>query len=172
MKGRQNIMKKTLSIVLAVMMLFALMIPSFASIYNPEDPDAGLVTDNEAIIKTSETRTDGTDGRSWSVTYPAETTFAWNTLVDDAKITYTAKAHLAYNETLTVKVAPSAESKMVHEADAKYALAYTLANAEDTVIGPVGETSKTFNVDIPQAQWDAAPVGAYSDTLTFIATVA
>lgn len=161
-------MKKTLSIVLAVMMLFALMIPAFAedaTAGNPDNPAGG-----ESIILTSDKKTDGTDGRTWKVTYPAQTEIAWGT--PSTEIKYTAEAHLAYNEKLTVNVAASEASKMVHEADAQYFLVYTLANAEDTVIGPVAAAEKKFNVNIADDQWNAAPVGAYRDTLTFTATVA
>lgn len=153
-------MKKVLSIVMACLMLAVLMVPAFAV----TDTTGG---DSEIITKT--TKDDGTDGRSWEVTYPASTEIAWNALATE--ISYSAKAHLAYGEKLTVAVAASDSSKMVLAADDTCAIAYALT-AEDLVIGPVAEGENTFTVDIAQAEWDAAPVGAYSDLLTFTATVA
>ncbi len=166
-------MKKTISIMLAVIMIFTLAMPSFAAL------DKDNTSGNSEII-TNDVKADGTSGASWEVEYPASTTLDWETLVadDGAKIEYTSKAHLYYNQTLTVNVAPSATSKMVHKDDNAYSLAYTLKAEDgtsalaDTVLGPVGEATTTFRVDVPLSEWNAAPVGTYSDLLTFTATVA
>ena len=85
---------------------------------------------------------------------------------------------MAYGNKLTVSVS-SAKSKMTIAGNDKYGLAYTLkddaagsAPLADLVLNEIDSAEKTVYVDIPQAQWDAAPVGQYSDTLTFTANVA
>lgn len=167
-------MKKALSFVLVLAMLLALAVPAFADTLPAAD---GAQTGKSEIL-TSETKSDGTSGASFEVEYPASTTFDWNALVADAKVTYTAKTHLAVGDTLTVSVT-SETSKMTLADNDEYGLAYTLkddaegtAALADLTLGAIAEAEKTVYVDIPQAQWDAAPVGQYSDMLTFTATVA
>ncbi len=165
-------MRKTLALVLAVAMLLSLAVPAFAETLT------GSKTTGSSEILTSETKSDGTSAVSFEVEYPASTTFKWGDTVADAKVTYSAKTHLAVGQTLTVKVT-SAKSKMTLADNESYGLEYTLkddaagsAPLADLTIKEIGSAEKTVYVDIPQAQWDAAPVGQYSDTLTFEASVA
>lgn len=164
-------MKKIISIAVALLMMVLVVVPAFA-----ETLDANTTSGNSTIL-TKDTKEDGTDGAYFEVTYPASTPFDWNALVGSANVAYSAKTHLKYGQTLTVSVS-SENYKMTLQDDAAYALAYTLKDdAEGTaaltnlVLGAVATGDKTVFVDIPQDQWDAAPVGIYSDILTFTATV-
>lgn len=167
-------MKKALSIVLTLAMVLALAVPVFAATLS----GAGGAQTGTSEILTKDTKADGTDGASFEVTYPASTQFDWNALVGAANVDYSAKTHLNYGETLTVSVS-SEKNKMTLADNDAYALEYTLkddaegtAALADLVLGAVATGAKTVYVDIPQEQWDAAPVGTYSDILTFTAVVA
>ena len=169
-------MKKILSLVLAMVMVLSLAVLAFAE--DKTLPDAEGYTTGQSQILTSETTSEGKSAVSFEVKYPAQTTFDWNALVADAQVKYSAKTHLAYGNKLTVSVS-SAKSKMTIAGNDKYGLAYTLkddaagsAPLADLVLNEIDSAEKTVYVDIPQAQWDAAPVGQYSDTLTFTANVA
>ncbi len=168
-------MKKTLALVLALAMVLSLAVPAFAE--DKKLPDAAGATKGTSEILTSETKSDGTSAASFEVNYPAKTTFNWGDTVADAKITYTAKTHLSVGSKLTVSVT-SEKSKMTLADNADYGLEYTLkddaagsAPLADLTLNEIASAEKTVYVDIPQAQWDAAPVGQYSDILTFEATV-
>ncbi|MCH5190672.1 MAG: hypothetical protein J1F23_00765 [Oscillospiraceae bacterium] len=168
-------MKKVISIAVALLMVVLAVVPAFAAEGDPT-LDA-KTTSGESTILTKETTADGEDGATFTVTYPASTEFDWNALVGKANVDYSATTHLKFGHTLTVNVA-SDTNKMVLADDAQYALEYTLKDdaagttaLQDLVLGAVAEGAKTVYVDIPQAQWDAAPVGTYSDILTFTATV-
>lgn len=166
-------MKKMISLVVAMLMLVTMALPAFAVTLN-----SGATAGTHDVI-TTDTKANGDSGVYWEVTYDAQTTLPWETLVNDnaALVEYSAETHLRYNEQLKVTVAPSVESKMVHSDDAKYTLAYTLKAAngadavESTVLGCVDAKTGSFRVDIPLSEWNSAPAGEYKDVLTFTAVV-
>lgn len=171
-------MKKTLALVLALAMVLSLAVPAFAENTTLKGPTETNPVTGTSEILTSETKSDGTSAAGFEVNYPAKTTFNWGDTVADAKITYTAKTHLSVGSKLTVSVT-SEKSKMTLADNADYGLEYTLkddaagsAPLADLTLNEIASAEKTVYVDIPQAQWDAAPVGQYSDILTFTANVA
>ena len=161
-------MKKILSIVLALTMMFAVCVPAFAADLSAKDSDA-----SDVIISTKTTKEDGSDGDWYIVTIPADTVIAWGAEATELK--YSAETHLLYGKTLDVDVT-SADYIMSYapEAGVTLDLAFSLAGDTDvnfaTVTYPAVE--KSVVVNITENDWNNAVVAEYADTLTFTATIA
>lgn len=154
-------MKKVISVLMAVAMLAALMVPAFALDQNTPEGDV--------LVKTSTTKEDGSDARTYTVTIPADTTIAWG-----AKSTalegFTAEAHLNYGEKLYVSVAGNDKMTYSPEDGVNFDLPYTLEGdtayeSTGAVVFPAAKLA--LSVNIAEDAWNTAVVGEYSDTLTF-----
>lgn len=158
-------MKKVISMLMTVAMLAALMVPAFALDQNTPKGDT--------IVKTSTTMEGGQDARRYTVTIPADTVITWG--AEKTELTgYTAEAHLAYGEKLSVTV--SGNGNMVYEPEAGTTLALPYTLEGDTAYesaGPVVYPVATLalSVNITADDWNAAVVGEYQDTLTFTAAI-
>ena len=158
-------MKKVVSVLMTVAMLAALMVPAFALDQNTPKGDT--------IVKTGTTMEDGKDARRYAVTIPADTTITWGAEKTDLT-GYTAEAHLAYGEKLSVTVAGSGKMTYSPEAGVTLELPYTLeGNTAYVSAGPVvyPVANLALSVNITADDWNAAVVGEYQDTLTFIAEI-
>lgn len=158
-------MKKVISMLMTVAMLAALMVPAFALDQNTPKGDV--------IVKTDTEMADGQDARRYTVTIPADTVIAWGAEKTDLT-GYTAEAHLAYGEKLSVTV--SGNGNMVYEPEAGTTLALPYTLEGDTAYesaGPVVYPVATLalSVNITADDWNAAVVGEYQDTLTFTAAI-
>ena len=93
-------MKKIVSILLAVMMIAAIAVPSFAATITKEsDPKTADVQ-----VKTKTTDKENNDPENYTVTIPAEITVAWNdTAAQDAS--YTVDSQLKLGAKLKVSAA-------------------------------------------------------------------
>lgn len=158
-------MKKVISVLMTVAMLAALMVPAFALDQNTPSGDT--------IVKTSTTMEDGKDARRYTVTIPADTVIAWGAEKTDLT-GYTAEAHLAYGEKLSVTVSGSGNMTYSPEENVTLTLPYTLEGDTDYLSStPVvaADTPLTLSVNIAADEWDKAVVGEYQDTLTFTAAI-
>lgn len=158
-------MKKVVSVLMAVAMLAALMVPAFALDQNTPSGDT--------IVKTSTTMEGGQDARRYTVTIPADTVIAWGAEKTDLT-GYTAEAHLAYGEKLSVTVAGSGNMTYSPEAGVTLELPYTLDGdtaykSTGAVVYPVANLA--LSVNIAADDWNQAVVGEYQDTLTFTAAI-
>ena len=155
-------MKKVISVLMAVAMLAALMVPAFAL---DKTLDENTKSDT-AEVKTNYDNLKATGGY-YTVTYPAETTIAWGTV--DTTIKYNVSTQLIPTATLTVTVAQdNAAMKSADETELPYTLS---GDTEVTGIAPFVSEEKLLNINITDANWKSVPVDDYSDTLTFTATV-
>lgn len=161
-------MKKVLSVLLAVVMLFAVCVPAFAADL------AANGASGDVIVKTKTTKIDEggneVDARSFTVTIPADTEIDWGTLATD--LVYTVESHLGDMEFVNVTV--NGNDKMVYEASKTYELPYTLTGAtaftaDSPVMYPAAD--QTITVNVAELDWNTAVVGAYADTLTFTAAI-
>lgn len=166
-------MKKALSVLVALTMLAALCIPTFA---------ADIVADGtgDTIIKTSTLKdTDGdgvgdTDAEGFKVTIPADTVIPWGTAATD--VSYTVEAHLARGKAVSVAVSGSGTMKT---ADGVYEIPYALDGttsfvaANPWVYDTANDTGVTqpLTVQIAADDWNTAVVEAYQDTLTYTVSV-
>lgn len=155
-------MKKVISVLMAVAMLAALMVPAFAL----TEADGNPASDT-AEVKTNYDNLEATGGY-YTVTYPAETTIAWGTV--DTTIKYNVSTQLIPTATLTVTVAQdNAAMKSADETELPYTLS---GDTEVTGIAPFVSEEKSLNINITDANWKSVPVDDYSDTLTFTASIA
>lgn len=154
-------MKKVISVLLAVMMLAALMVPAFALTEADGNPASGT-----ADVKTNYDNLEATGGY-YTVTYPAEINVAWGT--EDTTANYTVETQLVPTATLNVTVAQN--NAAMKNADSKE-LTYTLSGDTNvTGIGAFVTEEKALNIHVATADWQSVPVDAYSDTLTFTAEI-
>ena len=154
-------MKKVISVLMAVAMLAALMVPAFAL----TEADGNPASDT-AEVKTNYDNLEATGGY-YTVTYPAETKIAWGTV--DTTIKYNVSTQLIPTATLTVTVAQdNAAMKSADETELPYTLS---GDTEVTGIAPFVSEEKSLNINITDANWKSVPVDDYSDTLTFEATI-
>ena len=155
-------MKKVISVLMAITMLAALMVPAFAL---DKTLDENTKSDT-AEVKTNYDNLEATGGY-YTVTFPAETTIAWGTV--DTTIKYNVSTQLIPTATLTVTVAQdNAAMKSADETELPYTLS---GDTEVTGIAPFVSEEKSLNINITDANWKSVPVDDYSDTLTFTASI-
>ncbi len=155
-------MKKVISVLMAITMLAAFMVPAFAV---DKTLDENTKSDT-AEVKTNYDNLEATGGY-YTVTFPAETTIAWGTV--DTTIKYTVSTQLIPTATLTVTVAQdNAAMKSADETELPYTLS---GDTEVTGIAPFVSEEKSLNINITDANWKSVPVDDYSDTLTFTASI-
>lgn len=118
-------MKKIVSILLAVMMIAAIAVPSFAAtITNESDPKTADVQ-----VMTKTTDKENNDPENYTVTIPAEITVAWNdTTAQDAS--YTVDSQLKLGAKLKVSAAAENAGKMTNAAATDKFLTFTVAGGE------------------------------------------
>ena len=117
-------MKKIVSILLAVMMIAAIAVPSFAATITKEsDPKTADVQ-----VKTKTTDKENNDPENYTVTIPAEIAVPWGE--KDAKVAhYTVNSQLKLGAKLKVSAAAENEGKMTNAATDKF-LTFTVAGGE------------------------------------------
>ncbi len=155
-------MKKIIAIAMALVMMMAVTIPAFAAEIKKDDAEQF----GKATVATTTTDTDAT----YTVTYPASFTFAWDD-VTTQNANYSVTSQLPIGATLKVSVAADNGGVMTSDVATGYSLTYTLA-------GGTGE--KTFNeinngvgpdtditIGIAQEQYDQAVPAVYQGTVTY-----
>lgn len=117
-------MKKIVSILLAVMMIAAIAVPSFAATITKEsDPKTADVQ-----VKTKTTDKENNDPENYTVTIPAEIAVPWGEKeAKDAH--YTVNSQLKLGAKLKVSAAAENEGKMTNAATDKF-LTFTVAGGE------------------------------------------
>ena len=137
-------MKKIVSILLAVMMIAAIAVPSFAATITKEsDPKTADVQ-----VKTKTTDKENNDPENYTVTIPAEITVAWNdTTAQDAS--YTVDSQLKLGAKLKVSAAANDAGKMTNAAATDKFLTFTVAGgdvAEYTELNNAVKSSTTVTI--------------------------
>lgn len=155
-------MKKIVSILLAVMMIAAIAVPSFAvdpiTITEKSDPKHA-----EVQVKTMITDKDNNDPENYTVTIPAEITVAWNdTAAQDAS--YTVDSQLKLGAKLKVSATANDAGKMTNAATDKF-LTFTVAGgdaAEYSELNTAVKSSTTVTI----ADFNA-PIAEYVGHMTY-----
>lgn len=157
-------MKKVISIVLALVMMMAVMVPAFAT---KEINHNSVPQSNTATVQTDTSAITG-DG-TYSVTYPATMNILWEkTEATDFK--YTVNSQLKAGKLINVKITGEENKYEMVNADGDV-IAYTLSGAVDgTTVDPVAENAE-FTYSIKVDNWNGVPIDAYTDTLTFTVSV-
>lgn len=156
-------MKKIVSVLLAVMMLFAVTVPAFAGEITEESSPASGSTP----VKTNYDDLEASGGY-YTVTYPAVIDVKWG--AEQTAETYDVETQLIPGATLNVTVA-SVNSAMKN-AGGTQQLPYTVTgdtNAEG--IAAFASETKTIQINVTAADWENVPIEEYTDNLTFEAEV-
>ena len=153
-------MKKIVSILLAVMMIAAIAVPSFAATITKEsDPKTADVQ-----VKTKTTDKENNDPENYTVTIPAEITVAWNdTAAQDAS--YTVDSQLKLGAKLKVSAAAENAGKMTNAAATDKFLTFTVAGGdavEYTELNTAVKSSTTVTI----ADFNA-PITEYVGHMTY-----
>lgn len=153
-------MKKIVSILLAVMMIAAIAVPSFAAtITEKSDPKTA-----EVQVMTKTTDKDNNDPENYTVTIPAEITVAWNdTTAQDAS--YTVDSQLKLGAKLKVSAAANDAGKMTNAAATDKFLTFTVAGgdvAEYSELNTAVKSSTTVTI----ADFNA-PIAEYVGHMTY-----
>lgn len=164
-------MKKAISLVLTVVMLFAVCVPAFAATVLDKSTPSGQVT-----VETDTHKKDGSDAADYCLTIPADTKIPWGEEKTD--VSYTIESHLMRNKAVSVKVTTSDDTDKgtmktdAAKGDIQY-LPYTLdgAGVNYSANHPVvfEAEKQEVNVLISRADWNKAIVESYSDILTYTA---
>ncbi len=152
-------MKKIVSILLAVMMVAAIAVPSFAAtITKDSDPKTADVQ-----VKTKTTDKDDQDPETYTVTIPAEIVVAWNdTAAQDAA--YTVDSQLKLGAKLKVSAAANNDGKMTNSATDKF-LTFTVAGGEEATYNELNTAAKSATT-VTIADFNA-PIAEYVGTMTY-----
>ena len=153
-------MKKIVSILLAVMMIAAIAVPSFAAtITEKSDPKTADVQ-----VKTKTTDKDNNDPENYTVTIPAEITVAWNdTTAQDAS--YTVDSQLKLGAKLKVSAAANDAGKMTNAAATDKFLTFTVAGG-DAAEYPELNTAVKSATTVTIADFNA-PIAEYVGHMTY-----
>ncbi len=159
-------MKKVISIVLALVMMMAVMVPAFATkeinqSSTEQKNTATVITDTSAITG------DGT----YSVTYPATMKIVWDKTTA-TNFEYTVKSQLKTGKLVNVKITDE-ENKFEMVNTSNVAIPYTLSGTTDgTTTNPVVTDAKfTYSITVAESAWKAVSIDNYSDTLTFTVSI-
>lgn len=157
-------MKKAISIVLTVVMMFAVCVPAFAeTVLNKENKSGKLNVSTTTDFENGETAI------RYTITIPADTQIAWGT-TDPVDVSYFVESHLSRNQAVQVEVSGTGTMKTDPANGDVYELAYTLNgaitfSADSPVVYPAAKQDVT--VVIAEDSWNNAVVERYSDILTY-----
>lgn len=157
-------MKKVLSIALAIVMMFAICVPAFATDITKDSEQSAQAE----VVTTYDNATDW----SYTVTIPAGVTVAWNdTTAQD--MTYKVESQLLIGAGLKISAAADNGGVMT-AAGTTDELTFTVAGGDVVEFGPVNAANTTApgvvdgtNVSVTIADFAGKAVGAYSGTLTY-----
>ena len=174
-------MKKTISILLALTMLFALCVPSFAKV-KTDTPALGKTTINheKPFVKDPQEAegdivVDGTvtGAENYTVEFDATNMLTWgNTTAQN--VTYSYKCQLKPENRLHITVANNGDNTLKPDASLTDAspIPYVLGgNVNVTSVHANEPAAVVQNATITVADWSQAPLGKYTDTLTFTVDV-
>ena len=157
-------MKKIIAIVMALVMMMAVAVPSFAAV------TGGSNAGSDTIINTLTSKEDGSDPTWYTVTIPAAQEIFWEATATE--IEYTINSQLATGDLVKVTVADADNAYLMTKDGSNATLAYDIADKDYTATAEVVVDEKdTVTIDTSMAAWATVPVDAYSDTLTFTAEI-
>lgn len=192
-------MKKTLSFLLALTLLFALCVSAFAEgaaessgrkTIEGRGADLPGEKSDTAIVRTKKEDDSGQTGASYRVWIPAVTEIEWNAA--ETPVPYAVESHLEYGQRLHVRVEVTHPVGSAHagrliykpaanpadEQSLPYTIDGTVFDADREVYYDERQTDPAgavyisgLTVKIKPVDWNKAIVGAYEDTLTFTAWV-
>lgn len=159
-------MKKIISIALALVMMMAVTVPAFAA--------TAVLGGNTVNVETSFNESTDT---SYTVEIPATISVAWDDETTAYDVGYTVTSQLLVGASLKVAVnydsdTDDANNGVMTNDETTATLKYTLTGAGEATFTGVNDGAKASDVGgtdatIKVAGFDAAPVGAYTGTITY-----
>lgn len=161
-------MKKYLSIVLAIVMMFAICVPAFAADSTINEESTNPATADANVYTTFDTNDD-----TYTVTIPAEFQIPWKTdgSSSSVNLSYTVTTNLIPNSKVSVGVAANNGGKMDLAApSATQFLTFTVANG--TAVDYTGVNDGVTPTTMPTATVATfdQPIDTYTGTVTFTVT--
>ena len=172
-------MKKIIALALALVMMFAVCVPAFAADVTINDNQPEIVEGKQtgdSRVYTS-TETDPTFV-SYQVTIPAETPIKWG--ATKTLFSYHVKTQLELGKRLALSATSQNGEQALKNASTDKTLPYTFSQTNGgavidtlnyTTDNEIVDTNRTFNIDIADTAWQAAPIAEYEDFLTFTVEV-
>ena len=157
-------MKKIIAIVMALVMMMAIAVPTFAATIGSASQQAGdatVLTDTSSIVG------DGT----YTVTYPATMALTWG--AETTGFQYSVTSQLKTGKCVSVEILDKDANGLVMVNADGATLAYALGGTISATTSAPVVTDEAFDysVDVAKAAWDAAAFDTYQDTLTFSSEV-
>ena len=150
-------MKKIISVVLALVMMMAVMVPAFAAdIVSPD-------TTGNAIVSVDGVASEGAG--SYTVSIPASVNFNWKDV--ETTGTYTIKSQVQTNSRVQVTVTKSKDLTNIN--DATETIAFSVADATSKATKAVVTAEQhSFKLTIDNTNdWQTKTIAKYEGTITF-----
>ena len=153
-------MKKVISVVLALVMMMAVMVPAFAATL-----DVNTQSGNSTVLVDG--ITDKGDG-TYSVEIPASVDLIWGdtTKAGEYKIT----SQVQTDKRVKVTLAKTKDLTNAANETIEFAVADATTGIANSAV--VNNESHTFNLTIDASEWAAASIATYEGTITFTAELA
>lgn len=153
-------MKKVISVVLALVMMMAIMVPAFAATL-----DVNTQSGNSTVLVDG--ITDKGDG-TYSVEIPASVDLIWGdtTKAGEYKIT----SQVQTDKRVKVTLAKAKDLTNAANETIEFAVADATTGIANSAV--VNNESHTFNLTIDASEWAAASIATYEGTITFTAELA
>lgn len=160
-------MKKVLSVALALVMLFAVCVPAFASQTITQDSEDQFA---DVDVVTLTTDINGEPAANFTVTIPATVSIPWKGTTGGDFINWSYTSQLEIGKHLSIQLNKTSGEFYRSGTDV---LAYTLSgDAAGTAYVTADEVeSGNRSTAVAVTGWNDVPVGAYSDTVTFTVQV-
>lgn len=156
-------MKKILALAMAIVMMMAIAVPSFAATLDidAQSGDATVITD------ISDIQGEGT----YTVTYPATMALTWGD--EKTAFEFSVTSQLKTGKCVSVEITDKDANGLVMVNADDATLEYSLSGTTSTKTSAPVVTNEAFgySVDVAEAAWDAAAFDEYQDTLTFSSAV-
>ena len=153
-------MKKVISVVLALVMMMAIMVPAFAATLDVNTQSGNSIVLVDGI-------TDKGDG-TYSVEIPASVDLIWGdtTKAGEYKIT----SQVQTDKRVKVTLAKAKDLTNAANETIEFAVADATTGIANSAV--VNNESHTFNLTIDASEWAAASIATYEGTITFTAELA
>ena len=152
-------MKNFISVVLALVMMMAVMVPTFAATL-----DANTQSGSSTVLVDG--ITDKGDG-TYSVEIPASVDLTWGDTTKAGEYKITSQVQTDKR----VKVSVSKEKDLTNAANETIEFAVADATTGVATSAVVNEEAHAFNLTINASEWATASIAAYEGTITFEAEI-
>lgn len=153
-------MKKVISVVLALVMMMAVMVPAFAATL-----DVNTQSGNSTVLVDGvKDKGDGT----YSVEIPASVDLIWGDTTKEG--TYKITSQVQTDKRVKVTLAKAKDLTNAANETIEFAVADATTGIANSAV--VNNEAHAFNLTIDASEWAAASIATYEGTITFTAELA